>query len=311
MLLYLHLFIHTYILSSKNASLDCNLDSRFCLWGSSLAPATSAVLPTKPLLSIDATNWPEGPQVRKEIRFHEPDGWAHSNWPWRSSGYVDHPGSLHPKLGKAECRRCLGVLQCRDCGKVMRPSTKTAGMRAQLSHDCPDVICHGALLWISCEARTYHFVVEEDSLQYSVWKHTGSHESHPRPPSGRRPPRSVPSPPASARIVSQPVVARTLTNPLANPRAAVSRSQTPHGDAEELIQSKRAASVTIPWREDDTFPVVACNGCGEVRDGGENEAGPSNLAWSCPDCRGVVVWRDNKWVTRRCKLKIVSYTVLF
>ena len=176
------------------------------------AAAASGVLRTSPPLCLDETNWPEGPQVRREIRFHEPDGWGHSNWAWRSTGYVDHPGSLHPKVNKAECRHCLGALQCQNCGKAIRPSTNTADMKAQMLRTCPDATCHGALVWISCEARMYHFVVEEDGSQYSVWEHTGSHRSHPCPPSGRRPPRSVPPP---LRINTKP-----LANPHPNPRIA-------------------------------------------------------------------------------------------
>lgn len=141
--------------------------------------------------SLEKKDWPEGPQLRKHIRFFEPDGWAHSHWAWRSNGYIDHPGSLHPKLDKAECRNCLGVLECGACGKVLRPCTKTADMNTQLVHKCPQ--CSGELVQITCKARTHHFVIEEDGSQYSIWKHIGSHSSHPHPPTGRRPPRSVPS----------------------------------------------------------------------------------------------------------------------
>ena len=141
--------------------------------------------------SLDKKNWPEGPQLRKHIRFCEPDGWAHSNWAWRSNGYIDHPGSLHPKLDKAECRRCLGVLECGACGKIIRPCTKSADMNAQLARKCPE--CSSELLHVTCEARTHHFVIEEGGSQYSIWEHIGTHQSHPRLPTGRRPPRSVPS----------------------------------------------------------------------------------------------------------------------
>jgi hypothetical protein len=141
--------------------------------------------------SLDKKDWPEGSQLRKHIQFFEPDGWAHSNWAWRSNGYIDHSGSLHPKLDKAECRQCLGVLKCGACGKIIRPCTKSADMNAQLARKCLE--CSGELLRITCEARTHHFVVEENGSRYSVWEHIGSHSSHPRPPIGRRPPRSVPS----------------------------------------------------------------------------------------------------------------------
>jgi hypothetical protein len=138
---------------------------------------------------MENKNWPDGPQLRKEMRLFEPDGWAHSDWSWRSCGYVDHPGSLYPKVNKAECRHCLGVLECQTCGRFVRPSTKAADMKAQIARNCPNFTCCGELSWNTCDARTYHFAVEEQGSQYSMWEHTG-HHSHPRPPAGRRPPRS-------------------------------------------------------------------------------------------------------------------------
>jgi hypothetical protein len=162
------------------------------LFGSQPHPQASEALHTHFEGSLDQKNWPDGPQLRKKVRYCEPDGWAHSNWVWRSNGYVDHPGSLHPKIDKAECRHCLGVFQCSTCDKLVRPNTKTKDMAAQLARDCPE--CTGKLQWITCNARTYHFVIEEDGAQYSIWEHSGSHP-HPRPPAGRRPPRSVPMPP--------------------------------------------------------------------------------------------------------------------
>ena|ERR1700733_10694068 len=48
-------------------------------------------------------------------------------------------------------------------------------------------LINGVLQWVMCKARTYHFVIKEDGTEYSVWKHTGSHSSHPRLPRGRQP----------------------------------------------------------------------------------------------------------------------------
>jgi hypothetical protein len=149
--------------------------------------------------TVEQTSWPEGSQLRKRLRFHEPDGWAHSNWSWRSNGYIDHPGSLHPRQDKAECRHCLGALKCQGCGKILRPCTKSADMRAQLDRPCPDLTCGDVLQWFKCEARSYRFAADEGGMQYSIWEHTGSHLSHPRPPPGRRPARSVPMPPTATR----------------------------------------------------------------------------------------------------------------
>jgi hypothetical protein len=65
-------------------------------------------------------------------------------------------------------------------------------MNVQLERNCPE--CFNDLLWIKCEARAYRYVVEDNGAHYSIWEHSGSHKSHPRPPVGRRPPHSVPMP---------------------------------------------------------------------------------------------------------------------
>ena len=115
-------------------------------------------------------------------------------------------------------------------------------------------------------------------------------------------PHSVPPPPALARIISKPVIplplaAWTLTNPLANPHTAISLNQTPHRDAEGSIQSKRAASVTIPWKGDNAFPVVACDLAGPdwtllnlIFTLNHNQNFTFNL--HCPTCRHI-------WITTR------------
>ena len=185
--------------------------------------------------TVEQTSWPEGPQLRKRLRFHEPDGWAHSNWSWRSNGYIDHPGSLHPKQDKAECRYCLGALECQGCGKILRPCTKSADMRAQLDRPCPDSTCGDVLLWVKCEARSYRFAADEGGMQYSIWEHTGSHLSHPRPPPGRRPPRSVPMPPPAARTHLKPN-AGTHVKPNASAECSKPSTGTSRADAPAVGQ---------------------------------------------------------------------------
>ena len=110
-------------------------------------PGSTTLKAARPEISLEMKDWPEGSQFRKHKRFHEPDAWAHSNWAWRSNGYIDHLGSLHPKPDKAECRNCLGVLQCPSCEKIIRPSTKAKDMKVQLAQNCAH-----ELLWITCEA---------------------------------------------------------------------------------------------------------------------------------------------------------------
>jgi hypothetical protein len=144
--------------------------------------------PKDPLeTSVDKLKWPEGPQAREEVQLFEPAGWDHTNWAWRSIGFVSHLGSLHPQVSRAECRYCLGVLKCGGCGAFVRPKTKSAEMNAQLARGCPRPACGDMLQWMQCEARIYLSVFKEDGVEYSSWEHTGYHHSHPRPPVGRQP----------------------------------------------------------------------------------------------------------------------------
>jgi len=115
-------------------------------------PQGSTTSPSCLESELDQSLWPEGLQVRKERRSSEPAGWKHTNWSWQSNGNVSHPGSLHPKLGKAESCHCLGVLQCQGCERVVRPNTKVSEMKAQLEQGCPDADCRDILRRITCEA---------------------------------------------------------------------------------------------------------------------------------------------------------------
>jgi len=72
-------------------------------------------------VNIDSTLWPEGHQLRREVRSTAQTGWAQSNWAWCSVGHVNYPGSIHPKPDRAESCFCLGVLRCQSCGKLVRP----------------------------------------------------------------------------------------------------------------------------------------------------------------------------------------------
>lgn len=214
--------------------------------------------------------------MRKEIRLFEPDGWAHSDWSSRSCGYVDHPGSLYPKVNKAECRHCLGVLECQTCGRIVRPSTKAADMKAQIARNCPNLACCSELSWNTCDAKTYHFAIEEYGSQYSVWEHKG-HHSHARPPAGRRPPRSVPMPPSKRREHSQ-----TSTTQPKTPMPLHSRNN--------VVQepSQMSATQLKNMCRSRTKVVVECEGCSEHDC---DAPGPS-----CPGTLFKIIWNDEKYV---------------
>jgi hypothetical protein len=101
---------------------------------------------------LDTQRWPDGPQIRKVVEKHQPEGWGHSEWSWHSNGFLARPGSVGTKLGQAECRRCLRVLQCQACEGLVRPKTKTSDMTAQLARGCSNAGCGGVLVQIPCES---------------------------------------------------------------------------------------------------------------------------------------------------------------
>jgi hypothetical protein len=113
-------------------------------------------------------HWPEGSICQKEIHGREPDGWNQTNWAWRSTSHVDRAESVYPKDGKAECCQCLGAFECQECSKVIHPNMKTSDRKAQFGQGCPDRGCSGQLVWSCCRVQTYHFVIKEDDVQYSI-----------------------------------------------------------------------------------------------------------------------------------------------
>src|SRR5882762_7715851 len=100
-------------------------------------------------VNIDSTLWPEGHQLRREVRSTAQTGWAQSNWAWCSVGHVNYPGSIHPKPDRAESCFCLGVLRCQSSGKLVHSRTKTAEMKAQILRNCPGQGCGDGLEWIT------------------------------------------------------------------------------------------------------------------------------------------------------------------
>jgi hypothetical protein len=69
---------------------------------------------------------------------------------------------------------------------VTNPNTKSREMSTQLAQGCPKSDCGDMLEWRCCEAQIYRFVIKEDGVEYSNWEHIGYHDSHPRPPTGRK-----------------------------------------------------------------------------------------------------------------------------
>ena len=130
----------------------------------------------------DDSEWLDGLKQRKEVCHQEAKDWAFSSWAWHSNGNIDRKESIHPQLGKAEIHQCYGVLKCTMCSKTVHPKTWTSDVKAQVFEGCG---CSGDLQWLTCEAQCYRFVIKEDGVEYSIWEHAGSHNSHVRPPGGR------------------------------------------------------------------------------------------------------------------------------
>jgi hypothetical protein len=191
-------------------------------------------------------------------------------------------------------------------------------------------------------------------LQYSIWEHTGTHSSHPHPPAGRRPPRTVPAipfsqPPAGLagtslqrspkgkgksklkksikevvppRPYTEPAVAASMSQP-SQPSAelAVRPSASSQPSAEPTVTSfmsqppaELTTQLSASLQPSARLGEVDCEGCGESSGGfmetmqcgqckkwshTECMQSPIELAfldedhtWSCPSCRGIVVWAD-------------------
>lgn len=108
---------------------------------------------------------------------HEPHKWKDTKWVWRSVGNVQHEGR------RAEARTCLGVIKCNNCSRLVRPRTQSAARQLQLDNECHACGTH-SLRHDPCNARTYHFTVEREEQMWSIWEHTGQHDTHDRPPGG-------------------------------------------------------------------------------------------------------------------------------
>ncbi|EMD39282.1 hypothetical protein CERSUDRAFT_122698 [Gelatoporia subvermispora B] len=132
-------------------------------------------------LSQEERDWPSGNQVREHSADAEDDGrWRDSKWAWRSIGNQTHDGYL------ARVSRCLGVLQCSDCGFLIRPKTDANARRGQKREGCQSPKCHNRKMhWIDCKARIYHYheAREHEGQSFHVWEHSGEHK-HARPPGG-------------------------------------------------------------------------------------------------------------------------------
>ena len=124
----------------------------------------------------DSFDWPNGEQHR-ELQKGDPQekAFKQSKWVWVSTGNAVFKGSF------AEKRRCLGVLKCSTCERLVRPKTK--GLPYQKGVACTMSHCPGILQHISCTAVSYHSQVVRDGEVFLMWDHTGSH-NHPHPPGG-------------------------------------------------------------------------------------------------------------------------------
>lgn len=260
--------------------------------------------------SLNAQDWPEGSQTiqsRLPPNGEHSQNGGHSKWSWRSNGYVGKPGSVAPKPNQAECRRCLGVLQCQVCEQLVRPKTKADDMNAQVGRSCPNGGCGRELVQLPCVARCYLFVKEENEIKYSFWEHKGSHRSHPRPPVGRKPPHRFPAPdkvtrrsntpgdpPNATDQLAKPSLPRQTTPVHVHPEAGSNEAGTSHGHPgtptrtrEPQAISVRSAKVLLPSQvqphqlplppssdtkkksQRNSARMLDCAGCGVSGDGDE------------------------------------------
>ncbi|KAH9852176.1 hypothetical protein C2E23DRAFT_903981 [Lenzites betulinus] len=135
--------------------------------------------------AVAARDWPQGEQTREKVRTATPrkkgkrsSEWKRTRWAWRSIGDGHHPS----KDFMVERRGCLGVIQCSQCLRCLRPKTDSTARGKQLLLGCSHRSCpRDSLDLITCDARTYHYSEERDNDMVDIWEHTGEHE-HPHPP---------------------------------------------------------------------------------------------------------------------------------
>jgi hypothetical protein len=80
----------------------------------------------------------------------------------------------------------MGVFKCMQCGLLSRPKTEPGARKLQSTTPCHGRTCPSKdpPVHVTCDARTFHFVIEHDGIARLVWEHYGDHASHERPPGG-------------------------------------------------------------------------------------------------------------------------------
>ncbi|KAJ6465938.1 hypothetical protein C8R47DRAFT_45502 [Mycena vitilis] len=125
-------------------------------------------------------NYPTGSVRREAIAGKEAKRWNYSKWVWRSIGKSAHNGR------SAETRACMGVFVCVQCNRVTRPLTQVDSRKKQVAAGCTSTKCSSTepLQHQSCKARSYHYKISRNNIDYLVWEHEGEHDAHKRPPGG-------------------------------------------------------------------------------------------------------------------------------
>jgi len=128
-----------------------------------------------------------GPSNSKRVRGSELAAGIRQTGRGAPSGLLAILGAYTLKSTGQSATAAWEYSQCKACGDLVRPNTKSREMSTQLARGCPKSDCGDVLEWRRCEARIHRFVIKEDGVEYSNWEHIGYHDSHPRPPTGRKP----------------------------------------------------------------------------------------------------------------------------
>jgi hypothetical protein len=89
-----------------------------------------------------------------------------NKWVWVSVGSAAFKGSIGEK------QKCLGVLKCSSCERLVWPKTKA--LQYQKGVGCTIPCCPGILQHISCTAVLYYSQVAQDGKVFLMWDHIGS-----------------------------------------------------------------------------------------------------------------------------------------
>jgi hypothetical protein len=114
------------------------------------------------------------------------------HWATKGNSSDNGKGSVHsptPAGGKVTNKKCLGVLECQECGAITRPQVNFNGLQKQLSTPCTVIGCGGAQKHVPCLSRSYliqYGQIGDDTMTSRYHYINGTDHMHSRIPTVAR-----------------------------------------------------------------------------------------------------------------------------